>query len=169
MSGGQLSVPVVVRMATGAGRQLAAQHSHSLEGWYAHIPGIKVLAPATPADARGLLLAAFPDPDPVFIFEHQVLYNTEGEVDEDAPPAVIGEALVRRVGTEVSLITYGGSLGKTLASGGGARRRRASTPRCSICARSGRSMWTRSPPASRRPTARWSSTRAGARAASPPR
>ncbi len=114
MSGGQLSVPVVVRMATGAGRQLAAQHSHSLEGWYAHIPGIKVLAPATPADARGLLLAAFPDPDPVFIFEHQVLYNTEGEVDEDAPPAVIGEALVRRVGTQVSLITYGGSLGKTL-------------------------------------------------------
>ena len=83
MSGGQLSVPLVVRMATGGGRQLAAQHSHSLEGWYAHIPGIKALAPATVDDARGMLLAALQEPDPVFIFEHAMLYPMEGEIDEE--------------------------------------------------------------------------------------
>src|SRR5574341_1554933 len=82
MSGGQLSVPLVVRMATGGGRQLAAQHSHSLEGWYAHIPGISVVTPATPADARGLLLGALREPDPVFVFEHAMLYPMEGEFDE---------------------------------------------------------------------------------------
>ena len=114
MSGGQLSVPLVVRMATGGGRQLAAQHSHSLEGWFAHIPGIKVLAPATPADARGLLLAALEDPDPVFVFEHATLYPTEGEVDETRGPGSIGRAAVRRAGNAVTLITYGGSLPKTL-------------------------------------------------------
>ncbi len=112
MSGGQLSVPLVVRMATGGGRQLAAQHSHSLEGWYAHIPGIKVVTPATPADARGLLLAALADPDPVFVFEHATLYPSEGEVDESAGPAAIGRAAVRRVGDAVTLVTYGGSLPK---------------------------------------------------------
>jgi pyruvate/2-oxoglutarate/acetoin dehydrogenase E1 component len=101
-------------MATGGGRQLAAQHSHSLEGWYAHIPGIKVVTPATPADARGLLLAALRDPDPVFVFEHAFLYPTSGEVDETAGPAEIGRAAVRRAGRDVSLITYGGSLIKTL-------------------------------------------------------
>jgi len=114
MSGGQLSVPLVVRMATGAGRQLAAQHSHSLEGWYAHIPGITVVTPATPDDARGLLLAALREPDPVFVFEHASLYPLEGEVDETAGPAEIGRAAVRREGRDVSLITYGGSLPKTL-------------------------------------------------------
>ncbi|HTO10863.1 MAG TPA: alpha-ketoacid dehydrogenase subunit beta [Candidatus Binatia bacterium] len=114
MSGGQLSVPLVVRMATGAGRQLAAQHSHSLEGWYAHIPGIKVVTPATPDDARGLLLAALAEPDPVFVFEHASLYPAAGEVDETAGPAEIGRALVRRAGTDLTLITYGGSLLKTL-------------------------------------------------------
>jgi pyruvate dehydrogenase E1 component beta subunit len=114
MSGGQLSVPLVVRMATGGGRQLAAQHSHSLEGWFAHIPGIKVVTPATPADARGLLLAALEDLDPVFIFEHATLYPMEGEVDEGAGPAEIGRAAVRRVGNAVTLITYGGSLPKAL-------------------------------------------------------
>ncbi len=114
MSGGQLSVPLVVRMATGGGRQLAAQHSHSLEGWYAHIPGIKVLTPATPADAKGLLLAALRDPDPVFVFEHATLYPIEGEVDEDTGPAGIGKAGVRRVGDAVTLITYGGSFPKTM-------------------------------------------------------
>jgi pyruvate dehydrogenase E1 component beta subunit len=103
-------------MATGGGRQLAAQHSHSLEGWFAHIPGIKVLTPATPADARGLLLAALRDPDPVFVFEHATLYPTEGEVDEAAGPAEIGRAAVRREGGAVTLITYGGSLPKTLAA-----------------------------------------------------
>jgi len=114
MSGGQLSIPLVVRMATGGGRQLAAQHSHSLEGWFAHIPGIKVVTPATPADARGLLLAALTDPDPVFVFEHATLYPTEGEVDESTGPAEIGRAAVRREGTAVTLITYGGSLPKAL-------------------------------------------------------
>ena len=114
MSGGQLSVPLVVRMATGGGRQLAAQHSHSLEGWYAHVPGIKVVAPATVADARGMLGLALRDPDPVFIFEHAVLYPVEGELDEGAVPLELARAAVRRSGRDVTVITYGGSLGKTL-------------------------------------------------------
>ncbi|HYB41001.1 MAG TPA: alpha-ketoacid dehydrogenase subunit beta [Candidatus Methylomirabilis sp.] len=118
MSGGQLGVPLVVRMATGGGRQMAAQHSHSLEGWFAHIPGIKIVAPAVPADARGLLLAALRDPDPVLVFEHATLYPVEGEIEDGAPPAEIGQALVRRPGDAVSLITYGGSLGKTLEAAG---------------------------------------------------
>ncbi|MFY9611483.1 MAG: alpha-ketoacid dehydrogenase subunit beta [Blastocatellia bacterium] len=114
MSGGQYSVPLVVRMASGGGRQLAAQHSHSLEGWYAHIPGIKVLAPATVEDARGMLLAGLREPDPVFIFEHATLYPLEGEIDETAGPVDITRAAVRRQGNDVTLITYGGSLGKVL-------------------------------------------------------
>jgi pyruvate dehydrogenase E1 component beta subunit len=114
MSGGQFSVPLVVRMATGGGRQLAAQHSHSLEGWYAHIPGIKVLTPATVSDARWMLAAALREPDPVFIFEHSMLYPMEGAVDESAGPADISHCAVRREGRDVSLITYGGSLGKTI-------------------------------------------------------
>jgi pyruvate dehydrogenase E1 component beta subunit len=114
MSGGQFSLPMVVRMATGGGRQLAAQHSHSLEGWYAHIPGIKVLTPATVNDARWMLPAALQEPDPVFIFEHAMLYPMEGEAEERARPADITKAAVRRKGSDVTLITYGGSLGKTL-------------------------------------------------------
>ena len=114
MSGGQLGVPLVVRMATGGGRQMAAQHSHSLEGWFAHIPGIKIVVPAVAADAHGLLLAALRDPDPVFVFEHATLYPIEGEIEEGAGPAEIGRALVRRSGDGVSLITYGGSLHKAL-------------------------------------------------------
>ena len=78
MSGGQFNVPLVIRMSTGGGKQLAAQHSHSLEGWYAHIPGIKVLTPATIEDARWMLATALADPDPVLIFENQTLYNMEG-------------------------------------------------------------------------------------------
>jgi pyruvate dehydrogenase E1 component beta subunit len=116
MSGGQFSIPLVIRMATGAGRQLAAQHSHSLEGWYAHIPGITVLAPATVADARGMLLAALHQPDPVVIFEHASLYPVEEEADDHAGPADITQAVVRRPGTDVTTVTYGGSLGKTLAA-----------------------------------------------------
>lgn len=116
MSGGQLSVPLVVRMATGAGRRVAAQHSNSLEGWYAHIPGIKVLTPATAQDACFMLAAALQEPDPVFIFEHNMLYATPGEVDEQASPVDINRAAVRRTGKDVSLITYGGSLGKVLKS-----------------------------------------------------
>ena len=115
MSGGQFSVPVVLRMATGAGRQLAAQHSHSLEGWYAHIPGIRVLAPATIEDARGMLWPALQDPDPVVIFEHAQLFNMEGELP-DPFTADIEHAFVRREGQDVSLITYGGSLCKALVA-----------------------------------------------------
>ena len=114
MSGNQFSAPVVIRMATGAGRQLAAQHSHSLEGWYAHIPGIKVLAPATLEDARGMLWTALQDPDPVLIFENVMLYNMTGILTADAGPVDIDKAAVRRVGKDISLITYGGSLWKTL-------------------------------------------------------
>jgi pyruvate dehydrogenase E1 component beta subunit/2-oxoisovalerate dehydrogenase E1 component len=114
MSGGQFSIPVVIRMATGAGRQLAAQHSHSLEGWYAHIPGIRVLAPATLEDARGMLATALADPDPVLIFENVLLYNMSGEIAADAGAVEIEKAAVRRAGRDISLITYGGSLWKTL-------------------------------------------------------
>lgn len=114
MSGGQFNIPLVIRMTTGAGRQLAAQHSHSLEGWYAHIPGIKVLTPATLEDARGMLWTALQDPDPVLIFEHGGLYNMEGELAADAGAVDIDTAAVRRAGTDVSLITYGGTLSKVL-------------------------------------------------------
>ncbi|MCP2251172.1 alpha-ketoacid dehydrogenase subunit beta [Lentzea aerocolonigenes] len=116
MSGGQFPVPVVIRMTTGAGRQLAAQHSHSLEGWYAHIPGLRVLAPATLEDARGMLWPALCDPDPVLIFEHNALYNLSGELADDAGPVDLTRAAVRRPGTDVTLITYGGSLAKTLTA-----------------------------------------------------
>lgn len=116
MSGGQFGIPLVVRMATGAGRQVAAQHSHSLEGWFAHIPGITVLTPATIPDAKGMLLAALQQPDPVFIFEHAYLYPTEGELDEQAGAVDIRHAIVRRAGTDMSIITFGGSVWKALAA-----------------------------------------------------
>ena len=116
MSGGQFSVPVVIRMATGAGRQLAAQHSLSLENWYAHVPGLRVIAPATIDDARWMLAAALADPDPVVVFEHVLLYNVEGELDPSITAVDIDRAAVRRVGSDVSLVTYGGSLPKSLAA-----------------------------------------------------
>jgi pyruvate dehydrogenase E1 component subunit beta len=122
MSGGQVGVPLVIRMTTGAGRQLAAQHSHSLEGWLAHIPGLKVLAPATVADARGMLWPALQDPDPVLLFEHGALYGMSGPLVDPllGTARTAGSvpspwsAAVRRDGTDISLVTYGGSLGKTL-------------------------------------------------------
>lgn len=114
MSGGQFNVPLVIRMTTGAGRQLAAQHSHSLEGWYAHIPGLRILTPATLADARGMLWSALADPDPVLIFEHGSLLNVSGELDENAGAVDIDRAAVRRPGRDVSLITYGGTLSTVL-------------------------------------------------------
>jgi len=114
MSGGQLHVPLVIRMATGAGRQLAAQHSHSLEGWYAHIPGLRVVAPATLEDARGMLASALADPDPVLIFEHARLYPIEGELAGDAGAVPLGGAALRRTGRDVSLIAYGGTLDRAL-------------------------------------------------------
>ena len=112
MSGGQFSVPLVVRMATGAGRQLAAQHSHSLEGWYGHIPGIKIVAPATIDDARGMLGAALADPDPVLLFEYPALFETRGEVSGEKVD--FASSKLRREGSKVTLVTYGGCLPKAL-------------------------------------------------------
>jgi pyruvate dehydrogenase E1 component beta subunit len=114
MSDGQFGVPLVVRMATGGGRQLAAQHSHSLEGWYGHIPGIKVLTPGTATDMRLATAAALAEDDPVFIFEHSAHYPVEGEIDPAARPSDLWRARVARPGSDVSLITYGGSVDLTL-------------------------------------------------------
>jgi pyruvate dehydrogenase E1 component beta subunit/2-oxoisovalerate dehydrogenase E1 component len=116
MSGGQFNIPLVIRMATGAGRQLAAQHAHSLEGWLAHIPGLRIVVPATLEDARGMLWTALEDPDPVLIFEHQTLYNMEGDLSDDAGPVDIDRACVRRAGSQVSVITYGAMLHKALTA-----------------------------------------------------
>jgi pyruvate dehydrogenase E1 component beta subunit len=116
MSGGQFAVPLVIRMATGGGRQLAAQHSHSLEGWYAHIPGLRVLAPGTIEDARFMLAAALADPNPVLIFEHIVLYNAEGELDPAVTSVDIHSAKVRRPGQDVTILAYGNSLPKALSA-----------------------------------------------------
>jgi pyruvate/2-oxoglutarate/acetoin dehydrogenase E1 component len=110
MSGGQFPVPVVIRMATGAGRQLAAQHSHSLEAWYAHVPGLRVVEPATIDDARGMLRPALESPDPVIIFEPISLYNMEGELTEAAAGVDLSHARVHRPGRDVTLVTYGASL-----------------------------------------------------------
>ena len=114
MSGGQFNVPLVIRMATGGGKQLAAQHSHSLEGWYGHIPGIKVLTPATIEDARWMLATALADPDPVLIFENQTLYNMEGVLDRKVTFVDIDHARVHRAGDHISIITYGVGLWKSL-------------------------------------------------------
>jgi pyruvate dehydrogenase E1 component subunit beta len=114
MSGGQFSIPLVIRMATGAGRQLAAQHAHSLEGWLAHIPGIRVVTPATVEDARGMLWTALEDPDPVLIFEPQTLYTMEGDLSDDAAAVDIDHAAVRRTGKNVTIIAYGATLHKAL-------------------------------------------------------
>ena len=114
MSGGQYNVPIVIRMATGGGKQLAAQHAHSLEGWYAHIPGLKVLTPATLEDARGMLQPALDDPDPVLIFEHTLLYNMKGELPVKAVPVDIEKAKIHREGTDLTILTYGMSLHKSL-------------------------------------------------------
>jgi pyruvate dehydrogenase E1 component beta subunit len=117
MSGGQFSIPLVIRMTTGAGRQLAAQHSHSLEGWYAHVPGLKVLSPATLEDARGMLAPALADPNPVVIFEHGSLYNLEGDID-DSVAVDIEHAAVRRTGGDVTLIAYGATVWTALEAAG---------------------------------------------------
>jgi len=116
MSGGQFAVPLVIRISTGGGRRVAAQHSHSLEGWYAHIPGLRILAPAVLEDARYMLAAALKDPNPVLIFEHVMLYNNEGEIDPQVTSVDIEHAKVRRAGTDVSVIAYGNGLIKALAA-----------------------------------------------------
>ncbi|MBV7703797.1 alpha-ketoacid dehydrogenase subunit beta [Nocardia nova] len=116
MSGGQLGVPLVIRMATGPGRQLAAQHSHSLEAFYAHIPGLRVVCPATVADARGMLWTALQDPDPVVIFEPISLYNSGSELPEDAGAVDIDAAAIRRGGIDVTLVAYGATVPVALAA-----------------------------------------------------
>jgi len=116
MSGGQFAVPLIIRMATGGGRRVAAQHSHSLEGWYAHIPGLRILTPATIEDARFMLIEALKDPNPTIIFEHVMLYNMEGDLDAAIASVDVSRAKVRRSGADVSLVAYGGSLFKTLGA-----------------------------------------------------
>lgn len=104
MLGGNVSVPLVMRLPCGSGTGGAAQHSQSLEAWLAHVPGLKVLQPSTPYDAKGMLLAAIDDPDPVMIYEHKVLYKMKGEVPEEAYRVPIGKAAVRREGTNVTIV-----------------------------------------------------------------
>ena len=116
MSAGQLNVPLVIRMATGAGMQLAAQHSHSLEGWMAHIPGIRIVAPATVEDARGMLSTALKDPDPVLLFEHSGLQNEKGSLAGHPGSVDLDRAAIRRPGRDITLITYGGMLPRTRAA-----------------------------------------------------
>ena len=116
MSGGQLNVPVVIRMTTGAGRQLAAQHSHSLEVWYAHVPGLKVVAPATVEDARWMLPTALADPNPVIIFEHSGLYNDKGWLREDGGPVPLEGAAVRRSGDDLTIVASAGMVPKAMAA-----------------------------------------------------
>jgi pyruvate dehydrogenase E1 component beta subunit len=115
MSGRQIEIPLVLRMATGAGRQLAAQHSHSFENWYAHVPGLRVVAPATVGDARGMLATALRERDPVIIFEHVQLYGIEDEL-ASTPAVDLDRAMVRRPGKDVTIVTYGGSLPRALAA-----------------------------------------------------
>ena len=113
MSGGQFNVPVVIRISCGIGRQLAAQHSHSWEPLFAHIPGLKVLSVGTHEDARGMLLTALKDPDPVIIFEYTAMLNLEGEIPENVP-VNINKASIRRSGKDISIITYGAGVYKAL-------------------------------------------------------
>ena len=114
MLGGSVSVPLVIRMPTGSGTGAAAQHSQSLEAWYAHVPGLKVVEPTTPYDAKGLLLAAIADPDPVMIFEHKLLYKTKGPVPEGYYTGPLDKAEVRRVGRDLTIVASGIMAGKAL-------------------------------------------------------
>jgi len=124
MLGGTVSVPLVVRCPSGSGTGAAAQHSQSLEAWFGHVPGLKVVQPATPEDAKGLLLAAVDDPDPVIIFEHKLLYKTKGAVPDGHYTVPIGSAVVRRPGQDLTIVATGIMLhraleaARTLAEGG---------------------------------------------------
>ncbi|MEM8823204.1 MAG: alpha-ketoacid dehydrogenase subunit beta [Pseudomonadota bacterium] len=104
MLGGAVSVPVVMRFPSGSGTGAAAQHSQSLEAWFGHVPGLKVVQPSTPEDAKGLLLAALDDPDPVLIFEHKLLYKMKGSVPEGRYTIPIGKAAIRREGRDLTIV-----------------------------------------------------------------
>ena len=112
--GGQVRVPVVIRQPIGFREGMAAQHSQSTEAWWIHIPGLVVVAPATPADNHGLLKAAIRSDDPVVYMEHKELWTSTGEVDEGAAPAVLGKAAIRRAGSDLTLVTWSGQLGDCL-------------------------------------------------------
>ncbi|MCG9971677.1 alpha-ketoacid dehydrogenase subunit beta [Christiangramia crocea] len=114
MSGGQINVPVVIRMSCGIGKQLAAQHSHSWEPYYAHVPGLRVISIGTHEDARGVLQAALQSPDPVVIFEYTSMLNMEGELPEETIKVDIESAKIRREGTDISIITYGAAVNKCM-------------------------------------------------------
>lgn len=114
MSGGQLNVPIVIRIGCGIGRQLAAQHSHSWEPIFAHVPGLIVLSAGTHHDARGMLLTAIQSPNPVIIFEYTYLLNKENEIDSAAGAVDISKAKVLRQGNDLTIITYGGAVSKVL-------------------------------------------------------
>ena len=109
MSGGQTGVPIVIRMMTGAGFQSAGQHSDFLEAWFAHTPGLKVVAPANPEDAKGLMLSAIADPDPVMFIECGRNYWTQGEVPDGLKPIPLGKARLMREGGDVTIVSYSGS------------------------------------------------------------
>jgi pyruvate dehydrogenase E1 component beta subunit len=113
MSGGQFNVPLVVRTTTGAGRQLAAQHSHSLEGWFAHVPGLRVVAPATVRDARWMLPSALADPNPVVVFEHTGLYGLRGDPGRDGP-VDLDRAAILRPGTDLTVVASSGMVPKAV-------------------------------------------------------
>ncbi|MEH0421158.1 alpha-ketoacid dehydrogenase subunit beta [Streptomyces sp. B21-083] len=114
MSGGQITVPMVIRTPGGGGQQLAATHSQNLEVYYAHVPGLKVVAPATPADAKGLMAAAIRDDDPVLVLENLALYNTKGEVPDGEHTVPIGTASVIRPGSDVTVVAYSRGTGVAL-------------------------------------------------------
>ncbi len=116
MLGGAASVPLVLRAPLGSGTGAAAQHSQSLEAWFAHVPGLKVVMPATPADAKGLLLSAIDDPNPVIVLEHKLLYRTSGPVPEEAFRVPLGKTAIRRTGSDLTIVATGVMVSRSLAA-----------------------------------------------------
>jgi pyruvate dehydrogenase E1 component beta subunit len=116
MLGGAMSVPMVLRAPLGSGTGAAAQHSQSLEAWFAHVPGLKVVMPATAADAKGLLLAAIDDPNPVIVLEHKLLYRESGPVPTEAYRTPIGQTAVRRTGSDLTIVATGVEVSRSLAA-----------------------------------------------------
>ena len=114
MLGGELSVPMVLRAPSGSGTGAAAQHSQSLESWFAHVPGLKVVLPSSPADAKGLLLSALDDPNPVIVLEHKLLYKTSGHVPEEMYRTPIGVSNVVREGKDLTIVATGVMVSRSL-------------------------------------------------------